>query len=394
MADWSKPALTDTYALFLQYINDRLVDLAKWNEAASVTMTNPPTNTVRYNASGTKWEKYNGTSWADLAASYAINISGNAATASAVPWSGITSKPTTISGYGLTDAAPLASPSLTGTPTAPTAGIGNSSTQLATTEFATKYCRGTKIHELTATASGGVMSVTTSPTQMDFRSTDYASGAVSSTYLPSLTINIPAAASLGTVSGAGGRIAVVVFFLNSADSAALGTSYVLGVCNANSLARLDEFATLPTLLSSSSTAKIIYSAQQINNISSYRVLGFFGAIWTSGTGWSSPTEVIGLGSAAKVWAQLYGVYQSVDTTTTYTSGQTYTNNRAKPITIYVIWNSGTGIQYARAYLDGVNVVTACASHNVVDGNLTLVVPSNSSFQFQYSNGTFNAVTVA
>lgn len=63
-------------------------------------------------------------------------------------WSSITSTPTTISGYGITDAytktetdsalslkAPLASPVLTGTPTAPTATVGDSSTRLATTAF-------------------------------------------------------------------------------------------------------------------------------------------------------------------------------------------------------------------------------------------------------------------
>ena len=60
----------------------------------------------------------------------------------------LTSKPTTVSGYGITDAytktemdsalslkAPLASPALTGTPTAPTAAVGDSSTRLATTAF-------------------------------------------------------------------------------------------------------------------------------------------------------------------------------------------------------------------------------------------------------------------
>lgn len=65
----------------------------------------------------------------------------------------ITGKPTTLSGYGITDAysssnpagyitasalttyAPLASPSLTGTPTAPTAANGTNTTQLATTAF-------------------------------------------------------------------------------------------------------------------------------------------------------------------------------------------------------------------------------------------------------------------
>ena len=50
-------------------------------------------------------------------------------------WSKINSTPTTLSGYGITDAAPLASPALTGTPTAPTAADGTSSTQIATTGY-------------------------------------------------------------------------------------------------------------------------------------------------------------------------------------------------------------------------------------------------------------------
>lgn len=65
-----------------------------------------------------------------------------------VNWSEIQSKPTTISGYGITDAytktesdaafslkANLASPVLTGTPAAPTASAGTNTTQLATTAF-------------------------------------------------------------------------------------------------------------------------------------------------------------------------------------------------------------------------------------------------------------------
>lgn len=93
-----------------------------------------------------------------------------ASTASAVPWSGVTTKPTTVSGYGITDMlaqvltglasgagtitatdslltafnkvvgnlallAPIASPALTGTPTAPTATAGTNTTQIATTTF-------------------------------------------------------------------------------------------------------------------------------------------------------------------------------------------------------------------------------------------------------------------
>lgn len=50
-------------------------------------------------------------------------------------WSSITSKPTTVAGYGITDAAPLASPAFSGTPTAPTAAADTSTTQLATTAY-------------------------------------------------------------------------------------------------------------------------------------------------------------------------------------------------------------------------------------------------------------------
>ena len=123
--------------------------------------------------------KYNGTAW--------VNDTDSTGGGGSVAWADITSKPTTIAGYGITDAytiaqtdsaiaaataalvdsspatldtlnelaaalgddanfattvtnslaakAPLASPALTGTPTAPTATTGTDTTQIATTEF-------------------------------------------------------------------------------------------------------------------------------------------------------------------------------------------------------------------------------------------------------------------
>jgi len=50
-------------------------------------------------------------------------------------FSSLTGKPTTISGYGITDAASTNSPSFTGTPSAPTASSGTNTGQLATTAF-------------------------------------------------------------------------------------------------------------------------------------------------------------------------------------------------------------------------------------------------------------------
>ena len=50
-------------------------------------------------------------------------------------FSALTGKPTTLTGYGITDAAPLASPTFTGTPSGPTATSGTNTTQFATTAF-------------------------------------------------------------------------------------------------------------------------------------------------------------------------------------------------------------------------------------------------------------------
>lgn len=135
MADWATPSLTTAYATFLSALSGRLDDSAKQFSSSLTTPTNQPTGTVRWNSTNNNWEIWSGTAWGVLTATYSISIAGNAATAttaSAVPWSGITSKPTTLSGFGITDGitaataaatyAPIASPALTGTATAADTG--------------------------------------------------------------------------------------------------------------------------------------------------------------------------------------------------------------------------------------------------------------------------------
>lgn len=79
-SDFSKPLVSDAYATLLQTLVTELQDLARGLEpTATGTHTNIPTNTIRWNATNNYWEKFNGTSWAALAAPYAISISGTAA---------------------------------------------------------------------------------------------------------------------------------------------------------------------------------------------------------------------------------------------------------------------------------------------------------------------------
>lgn len=77
MANWSNPTLTSPYNNFVTEVKDRDTDCATFFDGSS--SINLPTGTKRWNSSSNKFEKWSGTAWGDLAASYAINISGTAA---------------------------------------------------------------------------------------------------------------------------------------------------------------------------------------------------------------------------------------------------------------------------------------------------------------------------
>jgi hypothetical protein len=113
----------------------------------------PATNTTQIATTAFVQEALSGVGPGDMSkAVYDTTNNGKvdvAETAEAVPWTGVTGKPSAftpavhahvtsdVTGLdaALAAKAPLVSPDLTGTPTAPTAAAGTSSTQLATTAF-------------------------------------------------------------------------------------------------------------------------------------------------------------------------------------------------------------------------------------------------------------------
>jgi hypothetical protein len=97
MANWTLPTLTDLYGNFLSFLKGRDDDLARGLDPARVTVTNQPQWSIRWSSASNKWELFNGSAWVDLAATYAINISGNAATST--KWAA--TKTIAISGDGV-----------------------------------------------------------------------------------------------------------------------------------------------------------------------------------------------------------------------------------------------------------------------------------------------------
>jgi hypothetical protein len=78
--DFNKPISTDTYVQVLQELRDIIADVAKGlDPALALGTANILTNVIRWSSVGKKWEKFNGSTWEDLSADYAISITGSAA---------------------------------------------------------------------------------------------------------------------------------------------------------------------------------------------------------------------------------------------------------------------------------------------------------------------------
>ncbi|QKF72794.1 hypothetical protein AFAEC_0603 [Aliarcobacter faecis] len=72
MADFSLPTLVTTYADFLTQMKQRDEDIIKMLDGT--TTSNLPSGAKRWNTSGNKWEKYNGSVWSDLSTLYEIKV--------------------------------------------------------------------------------------------------------------------------------------------------------------------------------------------------------------------------------------------------------------------------------------------------------------------------------
>jgi hypothetical protein len=74
MANWQLPTTASTYVNYTAELDARLDDLAYGLDPALTTVSNAPTNAQRWTSAASKWEKFNGTSWVDLASTYSINV--------------------------------------------------------------------------------------------------------------------------------------------------------------------------------------------------------------------------------------------------------------------------------------------------------------------------------
>jgi hypothetical protein len=117
-ANWSNPTLTSTYTNFVTEVKNRDEDLAL--QFDGTTSTNLVTNTIRWDSSANRWKKWNGSSWAELTATYALTALSTTGNASIGGTLGVTGGATLSSTLGVTGAI-TGSSTVSGTALIPTA---------------------------------------------------------------------------------------------------------------------------------------------------------------------------------------------------------------------------------------------------------------------------------
>ena len=103
MANWSLPTLASLYSDFLAQSKERDEDAIKMLDGTS--SSNLPVGAKRWNATGNKFEKWNGTAWSDLSTLYEIKVrdsdrlNGQAASYYATSGHGHTAATTSAAGF-------------------------------------------------------------------------------------------------------------------------------------------------------------------------------------------------------------------------------------------------------------------------------------------------------
>jgi hypothetical protein len=404
--DFSKPAVTDAYATLLPGVSVALQDLARGlDPVLTGTHTNIPTGTLRWNAASAMWERYNGTSWAAAAATYAISISGNAATAttaasaSAVAWAGVTGKPTTVAGYGITDAITTgnigaqvvaSAAALTGSTTwslpyqsAPgvtsylspgTAGQVLTSQGAAAPVWANPPAQ---IQPVTASVASNALTVSLAATRLDFRSTTLGNGAVTSLAVPALNLTVPSGATLGTINAVQSKI--MVLCLNNAGTPELAVVNIAGGTNLTATGLISTTA----ISAGSTSASVVYSTTARTNVA-YRVVGYVESTQaTAGTWATAPSTVQGMGDEIAGALASIGYGQTPqDVTGSRVAGTTYYNTTGKPITVCI---TTTNSSTAASTMSVNGVAYANVGHNSVNQSIvfssTFVIPVSASYAF-------------
>ena len=243
-----------------------------------------------------------------------------------------------------------------------------------------------KIQPLSASTSGSALTITLSPTVLDFRGstasgTNLTTGVSTVQITSPITLTVPSTATLGSVSSYAFRL--VVLAINNAGTAELA---VVNISGGN---QLDETNTISTTTISASANSIstIYSTTGRTNVL-YRVVGFIDfPAGTAGT-WATINEVQGIGGQALASLSSLGygqTWQDVKTSPGRVAGTTYYNTTGKPIMVSIKGDLGDTVSiYSNSSGTPTTIIASGDGYNSGGtgsrAGVTAIIPPNWAYK--------------
>lgn len=287
---------------------------------------------------------------------------------------------------GITVYAPLASPTFTGTPAAPTAALGTNTTQLATMAAlnAAIVARG-QIMSVSAAVAANALTLGLNPCTLDFRASTPTLGTVNTrTISAALSLVVPSGATLGTTSAVAARLALLA--IDNAGTVELAVTNLAGGNN------LDESGVISTtaISAAATSASTIYSATARTNVP-YRVVGFVDTQATAGTWATAPALVQGVGGQALAALSSLGYGQTwLDVKSSRAVGTTYYNTTGRPILVAVAANSSVSNSTITYTLNGLLCYGSSAGASTFILFACFIVPPGGSYVIGMNqSGTLN-----
>lgn len=246
----------------------------------------------------------------------ASTISAGTTTGTAIAISGDTSGALQLQTNGTTTAVTISTAQVVTLAQPLPVASGGSGTILGATD---------KIQPITASAASSALTITLSPTVLDFRSATIGSGTVTTvSNSTSISVVVPSTATLGTVSAVQSRL--VVLAINNSGTMELAVTNISG---GSDLSETGVIST--TLIAAASNSATLYYSTTARTSVAYRVVGYVESTQaTAGTWATAPSTIQGYGGCALDAMSSIGYGQTWQTVTR-TSGTTYYNTTGKPL---------------------------------------------------------------
>jgi hypothetical protein len=233
------------------------------------------------------------------------------------------------------------------------------------------------IQPITASVAANALTVTLSPTTLDFRSATLGSGTVVSRVLSApISVVVSSGSTLGTVSAIQSRI--VVLALDNAGTVELAVVNISGGTN------LTETNLISTTAEggagAADSASTVYSTTARSNLA-YRVVGYIESTQsTAGTWATAPSTIQGCGGQALTAMSSLGYGQVwTDITASRALSTTYYNTTGKPISIQVVVFANNG-ETTTLTVNGLGIyVLNNYTGNDFQGTLTAIVTPSGSY---------------